>query len=336
MDGNRLQLKLGRLRRLVDSSQGNETDARSSLKERIRDFTASFKNREYSKDDCKTFIHETADVSEILEKSGIGKKKYSIATSGYSFDQEGYSEVTSSFLKHLDKYLGSKNTGYITPPTLYPGSIYEMTTSVSGLNPSNVALFTTQRYWEGTDLSAFNKDVNMRKFLRTPVHLFPDNQTYLEATANASNVLVCTGGRKVAINEIVEALKRNNKVIMLVNKNLTNEDFDQSNNAVECAPRYFHNYIVGRDDDPANVRDLDLKFLRENQGKVMQLVKWYFVDDEESIKSAAYRAAKVIQDPNIFEMIDNIFKNDKDKDRVLNDFNTSVGPAYVRSKSTRI
>lgn len=56
---------------------------------------------------------------------------------------------------------------------------------------------------------------------------------------------------------------------MLANENLKNDDFDQSNNSVECAPRYFHNYIVSCGEDPANVKDLDLKFLNENQGKIL-------------------------------------------------------------------
>ena len=242
-----------------------------NLKKRIMQMKSSL-SEPPSKAGCNTVSRNTADVTDIVDKSGISKKKYRIAISGYSFDQEGYADTTSKFLKYLDKFLGSRNTGYITPPSLYPGSIYDITTAISGLKPENVALFTTDRYWEGTDLNAFNKNVNMRKFMKAPIYLFPDNQTYLEATANASNVLVCTGGRKVALNEIVEALKRNNRVIMLVNKNLKNNDFDQNNNSVECAPRYFNNYVVNCGEDPANVKDLDLKFLKENQGKILHLV----------------------------------------------------------------
>ena len=297
----------------------------------------NFINGNFSKEDCNLVAHDSADVSDILKKSGIGKKKYRIATSGYSFDQEGYADTTLKFLKELDKLLKPSNTGYITPPTLYQGSIYNITTEVSGLKPSNVALFTTQRYWEGTDLNEFSKDVNMHQFVRTPVHVFPDNQTYLEATANASNVLVCTGGRKVAINEIVEALKRNHNVIMLVNRNLKNEDYDPNSNSVECAPRYFHNYIESCSEDPANIQDVDLKFLRENEGKILQLVKWYFVDNDESIKSAAYRAAKVISSPNIFDMIEkNSCMSREEKDSAIKRFSTQVGNAYIYGKSTRI
>ena len=307
-----------------------------SIKDRIARMRASLKG-EFTKEDCKVVQHDTADVSDILQKSGLNKKKYLIATSGYSFDQEGYADTTLKFLKQLDKYLRPGNAGYITPPTLYSGSIYNMTTEVSGLKPGNVAFFTTQRYWEGTDLDAFDKNVNMRQFSKAPIHVFPDNQTYLEATANASNVLVCTGGRKVAINEIIEALKRNHKVIMLVNRNLKNEDFDKNNNSVEHAPRYFHNYIVGRGEDPGNVKDADLKFLEENQGKILQLVKWYFVDDDESIKSAALRAAKVISTPTIFDIIEkNNYMSEKDKERVLNNFSTQVGEPFLRGKSRPI
>ena len=290
-----------------------------------------------SKENCNTIPYDTSDVTEIVAQSGIGKKKYRIAISGYSFEQEGYADTTSKFLKYLDKYLGSRNTGYITPPSLYLGSIYDITTAISSFKPENVALFTTKRYWEGTDLNSFNKDVNMRKFMKAPIYLFPDNQTYLEATANASNVLVCTGGKKVALNEIVEALKRNHKVIMLVNKNLKNDDFDKNNNSVECAPRYFNNYIINCGEDPANVKNLDLKFLNENQGKILHLVKWYFVDDEESIRSAAFRASQAMKAPSIYELIENNpCMNKAEKDNASQKFDTQVGEAFIRAKSTRI
>lgn len=288
-----------------------------------------------TREDCNVITHDTSDVTDILKKSGLDKKKFRIATSGYSFEQERYTDITLKFLKYLDKYLKSRNTGYITPPTLYPGSIYDITTAISGLKPNDVAFFTTNRYWEGTNLGDFNTNVNMRKFLKVPIHVFPDNQTYLEATANASNVLVCTGGRKVAINEIAEALKRNHKVIMLVNSNLQNKDFDENNRSVEYAPKYFNNYIKNQLDDPANIKDFDLKFLKENEGKILHLVKWYFVDNSsESIKSAAYRAAHAIDSPTIYEIIEkNSLMSKEEKARVSKRFDTQIGEAYLISKS---
>ena len=291
-------------------------------------------SKHFTKEDCNVVAHDSADVADILKKSGLGKKKFRIATSGYSFEQEGFADITLRFLKYLDKYLKSKNTGYITSPTLYPGSIYDITTAISGLKQSDVAFFTTDRYWEGTHLDNFNLNVNMRKFLKAPIHVFPDNQTYLEATANASNVLICTGGRKVAINEIVEALKRNHRVIMLVNNNLKNKDFDEHNNSVECAPKYFNNYIQNQLEDPANIKDFDLKYLKENEGKILQLVKWYFVDNsDESIKGAAYRAAHAIEGPTIYDLIEKYHTNEGEKARLSKMFNTQVGEAYVLGKS---
>ena len=307
-----------------------------SLRDRINRMKTFLKG-DFTKDDCNVVQHDTADTSDIIKKSGLSKKKYIIAISGYSFDQEGYADTTSKFLKQLDTYLKPGNTGYITPPTLYSGSIYNITTDVSGLSPNNVAFFTTKRYWDGTNLDEFDKNVNMRQFLRAPIHVFPDNQTYLEATANASNVLVCTGGRKVAINEIIEAIKRNHKVIMLVNKNLKNNDYDQDNNSVECAPRYFHNYIVGAGKDPANIKDADLKFLEENQGKILQLVKWYHVDDDASIKSAALRASNAITSPTIYDIIEkNNYMSSEQKEKTSNNFNTRVGDTFNRGKNLRI
>lgn len=84
----------------------------------------------------------------------------------------------------------------------------------------------------------------MKQYAKTPINVFPDTETYTEATANASNVLVCTGGRKVAITKIVEALKRKSKVILLINSNLKNESFDMEKGRVENAAEYFVDYMI--------------------------------------------------------------------------------------------
>ena len=55
------------------------------------------------------------------------------------------------------------------------------------------------------------------------------------------------------------------------------------------------------------------------------------MDDEESIKSAAFRAAKVIKSPSIYEIIENNpYMNKAEKDKAFQRFNTQVGDAFLR------
>ena len=260
-----------------------------SIRDRIEQMKANLLGN-FSKEDCKLVHHDTADITDILQ-SGIGDKKYRIATSGYSFDQEGYKDVTTKFIKLLDKNLGSKNTGYITTPAVADGSIYDITTQISGLGAENVAYFTTDRYWENTDFNGFNKDINMRQYVKTPIHVFKDTETYAEATANASNVLVCTGGRKVAITEIVEALKRKSKVVLLINKNLHNEGFDNNKGRVENAAEYFVDYMLHCRKDLPKAEQLDLDFLTTYPGRALHLLRVYTVNDDKDIEAAAQRAS---------------------------------------------
>ena len=263
-----------------------------SIKEKIELMRATIKG-EISKDNCTLIKHDTSDVTDIL-KSGIGSKKYRIATSGYSFDQEGYKEITTKFLQELDKNLGSRNTGYVTTPAIADGSIYDITTQVSGLGASNVAYFTTERYWENTDFNGFNKDINVRQYMKTPIHVFPDNETYTQATANASNILVCTGGRKVAVTEIVEALKRKSKVALILNLNLNKEGYDRATGRVENAAEYFINYMIECQKDLPQAEQLDLEFLKTHPGRITHLLRVYPIENEKDIKGAALRASKFL------------------------------------------
>ena len=263
-----------------------------SIKERIELMRASIKG-ELSKDKCNLIRHDTADVTNIL-KSGIGSKKYRIATSGYSFDQEGYKEVTTAFLKELDKQLGRRHTGYVTTPAVADGSIYDITTQVSGLGADNVAYFTTERYWESTDFNGFNKDINARQYMKTPIYVFPDNETYTEATANASNILVCTGGRKVAVTEIIEALKRKSKVMLIINPNLNNEAYNHTKGRVDNAAEYFLDYMIHCQKDLPETEQLDLDFLKKHPGRITHLLRVYNVRDAEEAKDAAFRASNFL------------------------------------------
>lgn len=271
----------------------------SYIMEKIKTMRNSL-HKKYGKEDCNVIYHDTSDVTDIL-KSSIGDKAYRIATAGYSAPQEGYEDLTAKFLSALNKRLKSGKTGYITTPALQTGSIYDITTQVSGLNSKNVAFFTTEEYWENTDLSSFRKDLNMKKYSQVPIHVFPDTRTYAEATANASNILICTGGRGVAVTEIVEALKRKSKVVILINENLKNAGIDRESEQVECASKYFWNIIGDCQKDIPEVSQLDLDFLRTHPGRENQLVRYYFVRNDEEAERSALVASDFIGGKTLYD-----------------------------------
>lgn len=298
-----VSLKANILERTPDSDvlvkQNTETTKETWLSKIKRLFEA----KTYTKEDCNLIRLQTDDVTQIL-KDTIGDKKYRIATSGYSFNMDGYEHTTELFLKTLDENLGKRKTGYVVPPSLDKGNLYDITTKISGLGADNVMFVTTERYWDKyTDFGKFDEETDLKKYVKTPVHVFPDTETYTNATANASNVLVCTGGRKVAMTEIIEALKRKNKVVLVLNKNLGNGVLNTETNSVENAAEYsadLFSPVWCRKNFP-EIKDVDMDFIKNNKDRILQLVRCYVVDDDESIKDAAIRASNFIKSKTLYD-----------------------------------
>jgi hypothetical protein len=116
---------------------------------------------ELTKNDCNIIKLPNGDVSEVL-KNSIGNKPYRIATSGYSFNTEGYEKITKEFLSSIDDALGSKNTGYIYPPTLEKGSIYDISAQVSGLDKGKALFATAEDYFKNFKLEQLSDNVDLK------------------------------------------------------------------------------------------------------------------------------------------------------------------------------
>lgn len=250
-------------------------------------------------EDCNFIRCATSDVEGILPK-GFKQKPYKIATSGYSFDMEGYYQPTQEFLLQLDKKLGEKNTAYIAPPACDKGNIYDMTTRVSGLDDDKLLYVTSERYLKFLNPENFPEYIDRKKYLKKPIYVFPTPSDYADATANASNILVCTGGRKVAVEEIVLALKQKHKVVLLLNDKMENGVYNFDKDSVENTAKYFaditsqewckkHGYPI--------VNNLDAQWLKDFSNRVKQLVRIYPIDgSKESIERASDSAAKFIKE----------------------------------------
>lgn len=283
-------------------ANGKVVNACKVLKDKWNGFTSflgkkvkgEVKPAKLSKQDCNIIKLPNSDVSEVL-KISIGNKPYRIATSGYSFNTEGYEKITKEFLSSIDEVLGRKNTGYIYPPTLEKGSIYDITAQVSGLDKGKALFATAEDYFKNFNLEQLSENVNLKKYVKTPTMIFPNSEIYTEATANASNVLVCTGGRKVAVKEIAEALKRKHKVVLLHNLNLKNGTFNKSLNEVENAARFFDDLRLSGVSKYSEAEMKELKALLEQPDVINDFVRIYLVNDEKSAAEAGKRAAEFIK-----------------------------------------
>ena len=276
----------------------------NKFKNYISDIVCSQKfPKTLTKEDCNVIRLPDDNVSKVL-KSTIGEKKYRIATSGYSFNTEGYEEPTEAFLKSIDCSLGSQNTGYILPPTLDKGSIYDITAQISGLRKDKSLFVTAEEFFNKyLNPENFSANINIREYMRAPIHVFPTQELYTSATANASNVLVCTGGRNIAIKEIVEAIKRKNKIVLLLNLNLKNGTYNKNVNEVENAARYFDELRLSGLSKYSREEKREIEDILKNKNIINRLVRVYLVNDVKSATEAGKRAAKFIQstEPNVIQ-----------------------------------
>ena len=248
-----------------------------------------------TKEDCNIIKLPDDNMSKILKES-IGERPYRIATSGYSFATEGYEEPTRAFIESIDKSLGKENTGYVFPPTLDQGSIYEITAKISGLQKNKALFVTTDAFCaEYLKPENFSQNIDLKAFTQTPIYTLPTIGKYTSATANASNVIVCTGGRQIAVNEISEAIKRNNKVVLLLNMNLKNGTFNHAKNEVENAAKFFDSIRLFDLSNYSQSEKLELQSLLKDKDKINELVRIYLVNDKKSAVEAGNRAAKFIK-----------------------------------------
>lgn len=266
----------------------------------VRD-TAEFSGKSANKltyNSCNLVRHDTADVKDIIPRA-FARKKYRIATSGYSFAMDGYEQNTKYFLDVLDRSLGSRNTAYIAPPALDSGNIYDMTTRVSGISKDKILYITCEDFLPFVKPENYGDRVNLGKFLRQPIHVFKKQKDYPKAITDASNVLVCTGGRAFAIDEIVHALKQKHKVVLLLNDEMNNGVYDFANNNVENAAKYFADItspVSGKSGYPL-VDNLDVEWLNAHPSRIRNFVRIYRINgDKNHTKSIAERAARFIKD----------------------------------------
>ncbi len=243
----------------------------------------------------------TAEEVGAIAKKEIGSMPYRIATAGYSAPPGGYEEPTKQFLKNLDLELGTRSTAFVTSPTADKGSIDAITSEVSGLNKGKIFYTTAEDYVGYIDPKNFPDTIDTVAYSNLQKYVLPTKEEYSKATAEASNVFVATGGRNATVSDFVNAIKKGNKAIVLVNPAIDKPSWGTERNRVENASKYLYDqlqaFAKGEKLPHPEVEGLNAEFMKNNKNKLNNLVKVITLPDSEAstLRNAAKEAASFIR-----------------------------------------
>lgn len=240
----------------------------------------------------------------------IGSMPYRIATAGYSSVRNSeaaakYESSTKAFLEYLQNELGLRNTAFVTSPSIDKGSIDAITSQVAGFDQSRLFYITAQKYVKYINPAKFPAGVDIERFSKIPKYVLPDSIEYSRATAAASNVLVVTGGGKVAVDDFCNAIKQGNKVIIVNNPGIVDELWafreDKGLQVLINASKYLTEQLSALKDNEAlphiEMGEFTSTFLNANRERILKLVRIVNMDglDSASISNSARKAARFIK-----------------------------------------
>lgn len=156
------------------------------------------------------------DIGPIAAKVFAGRD-HKIATAGYSAVPDGtnYAENTQAFLGALAQNLGTGNAGFTTSPTADKGSIDAITTMLGQEHDIPVVSITAKDYVKYVDPENFPAGIDKAKFAAEPKHVFADAGQYNQATVEASNAFIATGGRDTTCFDFMRAIEAGHPVVLV-------------------------------------------------------------------------------------------------------------------------
>jgi len=187
-------------------------------------------------------VQEPGDFRAIVEHY-IGDRRIRLMLTGYSAAPDDYEEKTTAFVSSLVRQLGGANTAIITSPTADKGSIDAIGTLVSQSSGAKVMYITSQDYVKYIDPSKFPEQLDKAAYIEHEKYVFPDNAKYSAASTIASNAILVTGGRDTAVEDTVNSILHDNRVIIA--ENLTNAPaWDSTKNTVNNAAAYMREQLA--------------------------------------------------------------------------------------------
>lgn len=213
------------------------------------------------------FVNSPEEIKGYMDAL-MSDKMVRLATAGYSASPSGYEGPTTEFLSDLVAALGD-DVALVTSPTCDKGSIDAITSTVGQRTKVPLGYITADSYLSYINPGNFPADIDREEFAKQLKFTFPDAQEYSRATAVLSNSFLVTGGRNASINDFMNAIRRGNKVIVLLNEDVPTPAWDTAKNRVDNAAEYLFAMAKGISSESPDGIPMDQEF---NQ-KVAQFMR---------------------------------------------------------------
>lgn len=234
------------------------------------------------------FVDPGTQATKSVKKALKGRD-LRVMTTGYSKAPAGYDVNTPRVLDEIGSKLGN-DVGFVTSPTASTGSIDALTSSVAQKQGAPVAYLTADRYVKYIDPKKLPAGIDTGAFAKTPKLSLPDQKTYLNASADASNRLVMAGGRGAAVTDFQNAVKRGNKVVVVrddaVQAPAWNIADGEIGNGSEYVAQFVRKETAGIPMDQSVNKEF-ADFMAQNSDRVSNLVKVVDASDPSASKLAS-------------------------------------------------
>ena len=237
-------------------------------------------------------------AEQVSQESGWVALPHRVATAGYSAAPEGYEAPTQQFVNALVNELGSAGkVGLVSSPTADKGSIDAISTIAAHSAMVPVTYVTSESYVKYINPDNFpEQGINRDRYHAEPKFVLPDNDEYSRATSVVSNSFLATGGRDTTVGDFVNAIKQGNKVIILDNKLVKADVWDEKRNRPNNASAYLAQVLAGNTSLPLIPgKGFTQEFLDQNKEALASLVKVVTINSEADIANAAKEAAAFLK-----------------------------------------
>ena len=150
-----------------------------------------------------------------FSSQAIGDRSVKLMLTGYSAAPEGYDAKAQKFLTDLVEHIGGQNTALVTSPTADKGSIDAIGTLVSQASGASLMYITSADYVGYIAPGKFPTELKSEEYTAKPKYVLPTNAEYSIASAMASNAILVTGGRDTAVQDAVNSILQDNKVVIV-------------------------------------------------------------------------------------------------------------------------
>ena len=236
-------------------------------------------------------------------EAALRGKDYRIATAGYSAPPEGYEVATTDFMRALNTEMEGR-AGYVTSPTADKGSIDAITSEVAGMEDGNLFYVTAEDYVPYIAPENFPSTIDVAAYSAKPKAVLPDAASYSQATAQASNAFVATGGRGATVSDFCNAIAKGNKSVILDNTSIEGPAWGPRKpgkapevlNASKYLKEQIEAFLAGKELPYPESGNFTKAFMEAHRAELNDLVKVVTTNGTQaSSQAAAVEASKFIK-----------------------------------------